>query len=611
MYKSNLKLKLKMLKGLSQFFLLVIFIFSFIAEISAECATIYFYRKNTVQSDRTLYFFNGSEKLGTVDLGDRYKATVCADGNYSFVVKLEETGMSIHKKTINVQAGKEYYVKISCVIGADLPSIALMDTGKGRKDWNKGSKFLGQIKQLQVGNSNGYVGGVTRGRGGHITPSSKDFKRTQIVNNFKFEIVNIARVGITAQISFKITNLENDDRQLKFGSPCISFYDDLGSIVSAKDACIAGRCQGETSYSFDGDVNKIKRAYKNRNVSTIEKLMPSKIPLKASISFNTLHKRTTKFIRGSIWAQCCGQSSEGPIFEIPFYNIVFPKVVDINNPNKRNLGTGSMELVNIKRDGSKTVAHFKFQNLSDANQELLLKEVTTYDDQGNQHEADKISFVSKYDKQDKYRWKYTVNSGGQIDFYVFLSSIKSNVKNLPRFTINLGQYKLDWENIAIEGDRVSINRTPTETNRNQTGNNFTQTSGTARYIKFNNLASNLSNYESSVGSKVILDNIYFNSGEDKLLPNSYPQLDKLTTILKSNRIIKLSISGHTDDVGDDTSNLILSQKRADAVKYYLMGKGIDISRMSSVGQGENNPLDSNSTQQGKQKNRRVEIELVK
>ena len=69
------------------------------------------------------------------------------------------------------------------------------------------------------------------------------------------------------------------------------------------------------------------------------------------------------------------------------------------------------------------------------------------------------------------------------------------------------------------------------------------------------------------------------------------------------------IKGHTDGAGSEASNLALSEQRADSVRRYLIGKGVSPARMTSVGFGESMPLATNSTPEGRQQNRRVEIEV--
>jgi outer membrane protein OmpA-like peptidoglycan-associated protein len=84
----------------------------------------------------------------------------------------------------------------------------------------------------------------------------------------------------------------------------------------------------------------------------------------------------------------------------------------------------------------------------------------------------------------------------------------------------------------------------------------------------------------------------------------------LGELLKLNSSLKVEVSGHTDNVGDDLSNMLLSQKRADAIKYYLIKKSIQPNKIISTGKGEKEPIRENTTGVGRQENRRVEIMVV-
>jgi OOP family OmpA-OmpF porin len=105
----------------------------------------------------------------------------------------------------------------------------------------------------------------------------------------------------------------------------------------------------------------------------------------------------------------------------------------------------------------------------------------------------------------------------------------------------------------------------------------------------------------------IASKIFFETNSDKLKVASLVQLDELALILKKYENANLSIDGYTDSQGADDYNLTLSQKRADAVKTYLMGKGIMESRLTGVGYGETLPIADNKTAIGRAKNRRVEL----
>lgn len=108
--------------------------------------------------------------------------------------------------------------------------------------------------------------------------------------------------------------------------------------------------------------------------------------------------------------------------------------------------------------------------------------------------------------------------------------------------------------------------------------------------------------------KVVTQGILFASGSDVIDPESTPTLKEIGTMLKDHADLKLSIEGHTDNVGDDASNLDLSKRRAAAVKTYLIEKySIGADRLSTEGYGETKPVGTNDTPEGRQNNRRVEL----
>lgn len=104
--------------------------------------------------------------------------------------------------------------------------------------------------------------------------------------------------------------------------------------------------------------------------------------------------------------------------------------------------------------------------------------------------------------------------------------------------------------------------------------------------------------------------ILFTKGSDKLATPSYTALDEVVTILQNHPTLRLVIDGHTDNSGQATTNLQLSQKRANAVKKFLTDKGIAADRLSATGYGSAKPIADNSTEEGRIKNRRVELKLV-
>ena len=104
-------------------------------------------------------------------------------------------------------------------------------------------------------------------------------------------------------------------------------------------------------------------------------------------------------------------------------------------------------------------------------------------------------------------------------------------------------------------------------------------------------------------------NIYFNTGSYKLLSKSYKGLNEVVKILNDNADLKMAIDGHTDNTGKAEKNQALSDNRSNAVKQYLVSKGIAESRLSSAGHGQDMPIANNKSAAGRAKNRRVELKL--
>ncbi len=103
--------------------------------------------------------------------------------------------------------------------------------------------------------------------------------------------------------------------------------------------------------------------------------------------------------------------------------------------------------------------------------------------------------------------------------------------------------------------------------------------------------------------------IYFETGKAILKPESYPMLDEVVDIINQYPDYDLRMAGHTDNVGGDQYNLQLSQNRVDAVKNYLINKGIAAGRLDATGYGKTKPIATNATPIGRALNRRVELEL--
>lgn len=112
-----------------------------------------------------------------------------------------------------------------------------------------------------------------------------------------------------------------------------------------------------------------------------------------------------------------------------------------------------------------------------------------------------------------------------------------------------------------------------------------------------------------LGRKLILEHLLFDVASYQL-PPEIPELDVLVEFMKSKPEVKILIEGHTDAIGSAQSNIILSEKRAKAVRDYLISRGIQPSRLETVGFGKSRPIASNATTFGRQLNRRTELVII-
>jgi outer membrane protein OmpA-like peptidoglycan-associated protein len=104
-------------------------------------------------------------------------------------------------------------------------------------------------------------------------------------------------------------------------------------------------------------------------------------------------------------------------------------------------------------------------------------------------------------------------------------------------------------------------------------------------------------------------NVAFASGSADLTPSFYPNLNSVADVLVKNPNSSITISGHTDSVGNADLNQQLSQNRANSVARYLVSKGVASQRIQAVGYGDRQPIALNDTEDGRSKNRRVEIKI--
>ena len=113
-----------------------------------------------------------------------------------------------------------------------------------------------------------------------------------------------------------------------------------------------------------------------------------------------------------------------------------------------------------------------------------------------------------------------------------------------------------------------------------------------------------------VGAKVVLHNLFFATNKTQILPESEPALNELATFMDNHPALTIRITGHTDNVGSDRDNQILSEGRAKAVRSELIKRGVAANRIEADGKGESEPIATNDTEEGRAKNRRVEFTIL-
>jgi len=121
---------------------------------------------------------------------------------------------------------------------------------------------------------------------------------------------------------------------------------------------------------------------------------------------------------------------------------------------------------------------------------------------------------------------------------------------------------------------------------------------------------NLQLRQTESGVVVTLGDVLFETGETELRPEAQTSLVEVVDLLQSEPEKKIRIEGHTDAVGDAATNMTLSEKRAQSVLDALVSLGVDASRITSIGMGEDFPIATNETDEGRSKNRRVDVILL-
>lgn len=108
----------------------------------------------------------------------------------------------------------------------------------------------------------------------------------------------------------------------------------------------------------------------------------------------------------------------------------------------------------------------------------------------------------------------------------------------------------------------------------------------------------------------MLNNLYFETAKAEIKSNSFAELNQLAELMQLKPAMQIEIGGHTDNIGTAESNLVLSKNRSEAVKKYLVSKGIASARIQTRGYGDTQPVSSNEDEAGRSKNRRTEVKII-
>jgi OOP family OmpA-OmpF porin len=157
----------------------------------------------------------------------------------------------------------------------------------------------------------------------------------------------------------------------------------------------------------------------------------------------------------------------------------------------------------------------------------------------------------------------------------------------------------DVDNDGVSDDKDTCPDTPLGTTVNETGCAPEPPPPAATTIE-----------TAKAGDVIVLHGVNFETARATLTANAKTILDDVADKLAARPELQVEIGGHTDSRGSDSYNQALSEQRAASVVEYLVGKGIDGARMSAKGYGESQPIDSNDTDEGRERNRRVEMKVL-
>ncbi|HEY3056964.1 MAG TPA: OmpA family protein [Thermoanaerobaculia bacterium] len=171
------------------------------------------------------------------------------------------------------------------------------------------------------------------------------------------------------------------------------------------------------------------------------------------------------------------------------------------------------------------------------------------------------------------------------------------------------QQQAQQSQAELEKSRQQVQQAQAELER--TRQELAQRDAEARRLRMQQELSRLASTKTSErGLIVTLPGIFFDTGKSVLKPGAKRTLSRIADQLKNDTTIRISIEGHTDSVGSDEKNQALSEKRANAVREFLVSAGVPADRVSASGMGKKDPVATNKTAAGRQQNRRVELVIT-
>lgn len=576
-----------------------LFITCFHAE--AQCADVYIYMpKSFLETDESLDLYSGTTLISTIKEGTRLVATVC-EGEYDFEVVNPELGVRA-RETLTIDGASEYYFKVSFTPGLTIPLMKAMSASKGRRDIASNAKFNSSLQSFTLTSSGRQTNTQQNPGYSSTNQSSGKTPRGQVFNidGFSLEITDVSKAGSTIRFDMLITNNTGVVRTFSLFPKNMSFYDELGNYRSATEVCLGAECRrGKQVLEMD-----IYTAEQNAFFGGIraEMALPTQIPIKTSFSIANVNERANKWSKGQMifGHYPVGKRSERKSIYIPISNFELPTDIIPDRPLARSYKQHIIEITESRLSGNKLKVELDIENGSSESLLLTNQGAIAYTTEGVELVASGI-YAGRIEPTGYYRnndlGPFAPRQNGVITAVFDLNG--NQPTQLAGLTITLDNVGFNWRDISVSGS--TQNATP---QNNGGGSTSTQ----SKYLSFNDFKSNPT---SAPGKFIVLDKIYFATGSSNLLGSSYTQLDEVAGILSRNGNIQLEISGHTDDIGSDQSNIILSQKRADEVRYYLLGKGVSSTKISSRGYGSDYPRVPNTTSANRQENRRVEMEILK